>query len=105
MGQEVTPASGYEVSSSILAHEQLRAIFKQLGPAGGVAAAVRWMWSELERTPDEFGESREYLTYARLQVRVAFVGPLHVRFGVHQPSRQEFITHIGLANPRLWGGT
>jgi hypothetical protein len=53
------------------------------------------MVEEMERTPLELGESREFLAHAELHMRIAFVPPLYAIFGVHQPSRTVFVRRIG----------
>ena len=62
-----------------------------------VVRALRWMLEELERTPLEFGESREGSDVDRLRLRIGFVEPLVVNFGVHEPSRNVFVSRVGLS--------
>ncbi|MCU0703978.1 MAG: hypothetical protein MUF18_08385 [Fimbriiglobus sp.] len=78
--------------------DQLKALFAHAGAEGVKQVAVKaakWMLEELERTPEEFGESREYLPHADLHMRLAFVPPLFVQFGVHHSTRTVFISKIG----------
>ena len=88
----------HTISHSGLVSEQMKAVFARADTEGVNATAVKaakWMLEELERTPEEFGESREYLPHADLYMRLAFVPPLFVKFGVHRPSRTVFISKIG----------
>ena len=71
-----------------------------MGFRADVLRASRWMFEELERTPLEFGESREGTDAGRLQMRLAFVGPLQVLFGVHEPSRTVFVSRMALRKHR-----
>jgi hypothetical protein len=88
----------YRLSQSGRVSDQLRAVFAR-GAAEGAsrvtAQAAKWMIEELERTPAEFGESRDFLAHAELQSRIAFVPPIYVRFAIHEPTRTVFVGRIG----------
>jgi hypothetical protein len=88
----------YTVSHSGRVSDQLKAAFARADAEGVKQTSVKaakWMVEEMERTPEEFGESREYLPHADLHMRVAFSPPLFVQFGVHRPSRTVFVSKIG----------
>jgi len=88
----------YEVSNAGGVSDELRAAFALAESKTILALAVRaakWIVEELERTPGEFGESRDFLAYADIQVRIAFAAPLFVVFGIHEDSRTVFIRKIG----------
>ena len=80
-------ASGnYRVSQPGKVLEEFRELLdtaRQRGILAETSRAGRWILEELARTPMEFGESRHNLPELKLHVRVAFVGPLVVRFAVH----------------------
>jgi hypothetical protein len=87
----------YLISQSGAVSDQLRGVFaraKREGLGAVTAAAARWMVEEMERTPFEFGESREYWPHADLHTRIAFVDPLYVLFGIHQTTRTVFVGRI-----------
>jgi len=89
------PADRYDVSASLAARERFRHAIEKARVAGQFDVAVqaaKWIREELARTPLEFGESREVLPAMQLQVRVAFVRPLGVKFGVHEVEKKVFIT-------------
>ncbi len=56
--------------------------------------AFKWIMEELERTPLEFGEARYASGDPGMKIRVGFSGPVMVRFGVHEESRQVFIARV-----------
>lgn len=88
----------YNVVHSDLIVEQLRVAMASAVAEGDKALASRafqWAVEEMERTPSEFGESREYLQYAELYLRIAFVSRGFVSFGVHEPTRTVFVRRIG----------
>lgn len=88
----------YRISQSGAGSDQLRVAFaraRREGLGATTAAAVRWALEEMERTPFEFGESREFLEHAQLHTRIAFVSPLYVTSGIHEPSRTVFIATFG----------
>ncbi len=58
--------------------------------------ALKWITEELQRTPDRFGESREWYPAAELQARCGFARPLYVGYGVHEPSRRVFLRRFVL---------
>ncbi len=90
----------YRISNSRAVAEQLRALIDHAEREGQhlpTLRALRWMMEELERTPLEFGESREGSNLDRLLLRIGFVEPLFVRFGVHEPSRTVFVSHFGIS--------
>lgn len=83
-------AGDYRVFPSGVADEDLRRAFGQAEGRGLLAAATaaaRWLVSDLERTPMEIGESRDYLPHLRLHKRIAFARPISVRYAVHEDSR------------------
>ncbi len=88
----------YRISNAAVVSDQLRAVLGRARATGvlrvGVAAA-RWLVEEWERTPFEFGESREYLGHADLHMRIVFVPPLYAVFGIHEPSHTVFVSKIG----------
>lgn len=95
----MTTPEWYRVSQSAAVDEQLRGIIAQARAEGrlrALTAALKWVKEELERTPDEFGESREYYAAAALAARIGFARPLAVGFGVHEPSRTVFVRRFGL---------
>jgi len=55
---------------------------------------LKWMMQELERTPLEFGEARYADGDPGLKIRVGFVGPVMVRYAVHEESRTVFIGRV-----------
>lgn len=59
-------------------------------------AAANWAVTELERTPSEFGESREVLPVSGLRVRCGFAGPVYVEFGILELKRQVFLRKFRL---------
>jgi hypothetical protein len=88
----------YKISHAGRVSDELRAAFAQAEVKGLLPLAVRaarWIVEEMERTPDEFGESRDFLAYADIQIRVAFAAPLFVIFGIHGESRTVFVRKIG----------
>lgn len=90
----------YRISNSQVAAEKLRSILGELLKRNReveALQAIRWIYEELERTPSEFGESREGSDRKRLQMRIAFAEPLFVKFGVHEPSRTVFVSHFGVS--------
>jgi hypothetical protein len=79
--------------------EQFRASLRHARETGRQSIALqaaKWIVEELERTPLEFGESRENYTGAKLQLRIGFARPFAVRFGVHVESKTVFIGSIDL---------
>ena len=93
----------YRVSSSPAVNSEFRQILllaKSKGLLPGAILAADWIMSELARTPDEFGESRDQLPAMNLHLRVAFVEPLVVQFAVHRESRIVFIRNFGLYSRR-----
>jgi hypothetical protein len=87
----------YRIVPSILVLEQLRSIVDRATEAGReleFARSLNWVMSELERTPLEFGEGQYTNMEKGLKVRLAFVGPITVRFGVHDSTKQVFIGWI-----------
>ncbi len=88
----------YQISNASRNSDELQAVFAQADAKGILPLAVkaaRWIVEELERTPDEFGESRDLLAYAGIRMRIAFAAPLFVVFGIHDSSRTVFIRRIG----------
>ena len=70
---------------------------EQIGEHLAVVRALGRMLEELERTPLDFGESREGTDIDRLRLRIGFVEPLVVKFGVHEPSHMVFVSRIGFS--------
>jgi hypothetical protein len=94
----MTPDDRYTLSNS----QDVAALFRQVmdraaaeGRLPIALRASRWAMEELERTPLEFGEAREYLPGAELQLRIAFVRPVYVAFGVRERTRTVFIRRFG----------
>src|SRR5437764_107940 len=93
----------YQVANAQVVAEQFRAVLavaREWGTYPVAIAAAKWMWEEMARTPEHFGESRSYLPDAELYVRVAFVGPLHVWFGYHETARIVFVRRIAYSRRR-----
>jgi len=91
----------YQIPISAAAGERIRATMdesERVGREVEATRAPRWIVEELERTPSEFGESRKGSDSARLQMRIAFVKPLRVRFDVHEPSKRVFVQGIWFEN-------
>ena len=89
----------YRVANSAMVGERFRACLLVARDTGRYSVALRaaqWIVEELERTPLEFGESRENYPGAKLQLRIGFARPLKVRFGVHEESKTVFIGSIEL---------
>ena len=83
--------SAYAVQTSGLVADQFRRAADRAVAEGRLPlfiAAAKWAVSELERTPSEFGESREDLPADRIQLRCGFARPVYVEYGVHEPTRQ-----------------
>ena len=88
----------YKVSNAGRVSEELRTAFARAEAKGILPLAVqaaKWIVEELERAPDEFGESRDFLSYAQIQMRIGFSAPLYVVFGIHDDSRTVFIGKTG----------
>jgi len=69
----------YRLSNSGQVSEQLRGAFAKAEAKGILLLAMRaakWIVEEVERTPHEFGESRDFLAGAGIQMRIAFSAPL-----------------------------
>lgn len=93
----MTP-DAYVVTHSQEVAAQFRRLMDRASAAGQLPIAVRasrWALEELARTPLEFGESREYLPAAELWLRIAFVRPISVAFGVRERTRTVFIRRFG----------
>jgi hypothetical protein len=89
----------YHVANSAMVGERFRACLLHARNTGRYTIALqaaKWIVEELERTPLEFGESRENYPGAKLQLRIGFARPLKVRFGVHEESKTVFIRTIEL---------
>jgi hypothetical protein len=89
----------YRLSNSERVAEHFRDCLLRARNTGRYAVALRaarWIVEELERTPLEFGESRENYPGARLQLRIGFARPLKVSFGVHEESKTVFVGSIDL---------
>ena len=89
----------YRISNSKATGELFKAIADEARKAGRrleTLRAARWIFEELERTPLEFGESRNVYHHLQLQMRIAFVRPLTILFGVHESSRTVFISRMAL---------
>ena len=90
--------TNYHISNSTAVAEQLRSVFERAGIEGVVPVtirAARWLVEEMERTPYEFGESREYFEHAEIHKRIVFVPPMYAFFGIHQESRTVFVMKVG----------
>ncbi len=88
----------YLISHSGRVAEQLKAAFAKADSRGVLplaARAAKWIVEELERTPHEFGESRDHLAYAGIRMRIAFSAPLYAVFGIHEGSHTVFVGKIG----------
>lgn len=59
--------------------------------------AARWIVEELERTPDEFGESRNAYPKLGLLGRAGQVGPLFVEYAFSETERIVYIRRVVLA--------
>ncbi len=94
------PMDEYTVSASPTVTAQLKHALdtaRTLGVFPLASRAARWISEELARTPLEFGESRGYLPHLHLHIRLGFARPLSVRFAVHEPSKQVFVTAFALS--------
>lgn len=88
----------YRVTHSGVAADQLEAALARAEASGekrDALKAARWAWEEMERTPREFGESRDYWPHAKIQQRIAFVPPLYFIFGVHDERPEVFVIRVG----------
>lgn len=88
----------YRISNAAVVSDQLRAALARAEATGVSRIAVgaaKWLVSELERTPFEFGESREHLPHADLHMRIVFIPPLYAVFGIHEPSQTVFVSKVG----------
>ena len=75
---------------------RLLEVARQQGRLRQFGQALKWIYEELERTPDEFGESREWYPAAAIQARCGFARPLYVGYGVHADSRRVFLRRFVL---------
>lgn len=88
----------YTISNSAAVSESFRAAMESARQDGIFPAALRaarWIVEELQRTPHQLGESRDYFPQTELAMRIAFVQPFVVIFAVHEPSKTVFIRSIG----------
>lgn len=88
----------YRVVNLPMASVQLRAILDDAtlkGKLQEVVEAGEWMQSELERSPFEFGESRDFKKASRLYMRIGFVSSLFALFGVHETKKVVFVLKMG----------
>jgi len=89
----------YHLAQSEIVSDGFRAIVAQAKAEQRLpifTRASRWIIEELARTPNEFGESREYLPDAEIAMRCGFARPVYVEFGVHEESRTVFLRRFEL---------
>ena len=94
----------YEVVASQEVRERIKSLIaraREMDQYAPALESLKWIVEELRRTPLEFGESREYLEAAKLRVRVAFVGPFLVGFGVHDVKKIVFIRNMLMRDKSL----
>ena len=87
----------YKVSFSRDVSAELRRLGRTAqaeGRFGSFADAANWIAEELERTPHEFGESREMLE--TFIFRCGFAGPLYVAYAIDESERVVFIRRFAL---------
>lgn len=90
----------YQVHNSAAVAEQFRHLAEQARTSGRYQIflrAARWIIEELERTPNEFGESRESWPERSISVRCGFARPLYVEYAVHESHRAVYIRRFSLS--------
>lgn len=88
----------YRVVNLPMASAQLRTILDVAALKGKLLEVVEagdWMHSELERSPLEFGESRDFKKASQLYMRIGFVSSLFALFGVHETKKVVFVLKMG----------
>jgi len=96
-------ADRYRVSNPNVVTDQFHiamGIARERGTLRSAVASAKWMWEEMARTPEEFGESRFFLPNAELHMRIAMVGPQYVWFGFHESARVVFVREFGFSRRR-----
>ena len=94
----------FRLSLSGTIQEQILAVFaraKREGFAALAARAAKCLLEELKSNPNELGESRYRLDYAELDVRIAFIRPFIVEFGIHEKSKTVFIAKVRWTKPKI----
>jgi hypothetical protein len=89
----------YHVTQSVDVQNQflaLAAVARGQGRLARLLPAGRWLMEELARTPDEFGESGEYLSHLELSIRRGFPRPLYVEYGVDTKNRIVYLRRFDL---------
>lgn len=93
------PPVNFLVSQSQVISDAFRKLMDQAQTEGRltlVLRASRYLLDELAYDPLRWGEPREHLVHANLQMRIAFAGPIYVEFAVHEPNRITFIRRFAL---------
>jgi hypothetical protein len=95
----VSAADRYQVHNSATVAEQFRRLAEQARASGRYQLflrAARWIIEELERTPTEFGESREVWPERSISMRCGFAGPVYVEYAVYETERTVYIRRFDL---------
>lgn len=89
----------YQVFNSAAVAEQFRQLAEQARLGGRYSIflqAAKWITEELERTPAEFGESREAWPDRALAMRCGFARPLYVEYAIRSDVRTVYIRRFVL---------
>jgi hypothetical protein len=89
----------YQVYNSATVAEQFRLLAEQSRSSGRYQLflrAARWVIEELERTPGEFGESRESWPERSIAMRCGFARPVYVEYAVYENERAVYIRRFDL---------
>ena len=89
----------YQVHNSASVAEQFRRLAEQARVGGRLPLfrrAARWIIEELERTPTEFGESREAWPDRSISMRCGFARPVYVEYAVYENQRAVYIRRFDL---------
>jgi hypothetical protein len=89
----------YQVHNSATVAEQFRRLAEQARASDRLPLfrrAARWIIEELERTPNEFGESREAWPERSIAMRCGFAGPMYVEYAVYESERAVYIRRFAL---------
>lgn len=89
----------YQVHNSAAVAEQFRRLGEQAAASGRLQLflrAARWIVEELERTPNEFGESRESWPERSITMRCGFARPVYIEYAVYENERAVYIRRFDL---------
>jgi hypothetical protein len=92
-------AAGYRVVYPEVVRQQVRAMRASIqGPAARrrFTQALRAIHQRLRNDPLVFGEHRNHLAHAQVALRVGGVGPLVVRYAVHDVQPLVFVLNVYL---------